>query len=228
MPERRTLGTQPTHLSEIRVLIADERKLFRQGLMSLFTTELGLLIIGDTGDGLEAVRLAEEKKPDVLVVNVELPGLDGISIGRRLCKVIGGPGLVFLSNHHIEARMREAFLAGARAYLLQNCDFKELVFAIRKVALGDYYLTGPAGREMVFEYVQAGGAEVGTDALLTRRELELSRLLADGYSTKEAAARLGISVKTADVHRSSVMKKLNAKNVTDIVKYCIRNNIIKP
>ena len=102
------------------------------------------------------------------------------------------------------------------------------MFAIRKVAGGDYYLTGPAGREMVFEYVSLGEEEGGSDGLLTRRELELSRLLADGYSTKEAASRLSISVKTAEAHRSSVMKKLNAKNVTDIVKYCIRNNIIDP
>jgi DNA-binding NarL/FixJ family response regulator len=124
--------------------------------------------------------------------------------------------------------MRESFAVGGRAYLLQNCDFKELIFAIRKVADGDYYLTGPAGHDMVMGYINPPAVENGlTSGPLTRRERELCRLLADGYSTKEAADRLSISAKTADVHRASIMKKLRAKNVTDIVKYCIRNKIIE-
>jgi DNA-binding NarL/FixJ family response regulator len=215
-------------MSEIRVLLADERKLFRQGLICLFTKELGILVAGDTGDGLEAEKMVQKKKPDVLVLNVRLPSLDGISIAQRISKLSDPPRIVFLSERHNEMHMREALHAGAQAYLLQDCDFKELVFAIRKVATGDYYLTGPAGRQLVMEYVSPGEGGADAPGLMTRRELEICRLLSDGYSTKEVADRLNISVKTAETHRATIMKKLHAKNVTDIVKYCIRNKIIEP
>jgi DNA-binding NarL/FixJ family response regulator len=223
----KSFGIQPTSLKEIRIIIADERKLFRQGLIALFTTELGILVAGDVGDGLEAVALAESTKPDLAIINVDLPTIDGIGAARRMRKLTRSPDLVFLANQHNEQIMREALAVGGRAYLLQNCDFKELVFAVRKVAVGDYYLTGPAGHEIVMDYLNQAADPEPTSGPLTRRELELCRLLADGYSTKEAADRLKISVKTAETHRSTIMKKLRAKNVTDIVKYCIRNGIIK-
>jgi DNA-binding NarL/FixJ family response regulator len=214
-------------MREIRVVIADERKLFRQGLIALFTTELGMLVAGDTGDGAEAVELVAKSKPDVVILNINMPTLDGISAGIRIRKLSPPPDIVFLANSHNESLMREAFTIGGRAYLLQTCDFKELVFAIRKVAMGDYYLTGPAGHDMVMEYINPTPIEAEvSQGSITRREKELCRLLADGFSTKEAADRLKISVKTAETHRASIMKKLRAKNVTDIVKYCIRNKII--
>ncbi|MDD4051066.1 MAG: response regulator transcription factor [candidate division Zixibacteria bacterium] len=209
-------------------MIADERKLFRQGLIALFATESGILVAGETTDGLTAVELAESKKPDVVVLNVNLPGLDGINAGRKIRRSASSPELVFLSTRHNEAQMREAFRVGGKAWLLQDCDFRELVFAIRKAAVGDYYLSGPAGYEMVQGYVNPGDNIEDTEGIMTRRETELARLLAEGYSTKEAAARLNISVKTAETHRAAVMKKLRAKNVTDIVKYCIRNKLIEP
>ncbi len=223
----KSFGIQPTHLREIRVIIADERKLLRQGLIALFTTELGILVAGETGDGIEAVELAAKNKPDVVIMNIDLPSLDGIGAATRMRKMAPSPDFVFLAARHNESLMREAFAVGGRAYLLQNCDFKELVFAIRKVAVGDYYLTGPAGHEMVMGYINppVAGSDP-SDGPMTRREKELCRLLADGFSTKEAADRLQISVKTAETHRASIMKKLRAKNVTDLVKYCIRNKII--
>jgi len=223
----KSFGIQPTHLREIRIVIADERKLLRQGLIALFTTELGILVAGDTGDGMEAVELVAEKKPDLVVMNIDLPTLDGIGAAMRMRKVTPAPDFVFLANRHNEALMREAFAVGGRAYLLSDCNFKELAFAVRKVASGDYYLTGPAGHELVMGYINpvAPDEEPGRGPL-TRRERELCRLLADGYSTKEAAGRLDISIKTAETHRAAIMKKLRAKNVTDIVKYCLKNNII--
>lgn len=224
----RTLGTQPTHLSEIRLVIADERKLVRQGLIALFTTELGILVVGDAADGGELTKLATTQKPDVVVLNVDLPVLDGLGAAERMGKFAAPPELVFMAHRHSEQQLREAFALGARAYLLVECDFKELVLAVRKAAAGDYYLTGPAGHNMVLEYIN-GRASVsgGGGGGLTRRERELCRMFADGFSTKEAAERLAISVKTAETHRAAIMKKLRAKNVTDIVKYCIRNGIVR-
>jgi len=208
-------------------MIVDERRLFRQGLIALFTSEPGILVEGDAEDGLDALELLEIKKPHVLILNLNLPKLDGIGVARRVRKMSQPPEMIFLATQHNEVRMREAFKFGARAYLLQDCDFKELVFAIKKVAKEEYYLTGPAGHEMVLEYINPYVGEKDT-SVMTRREKEMCRLLADGYSTKEAAARLNISVKTAETHRASIMKKLVAKNVTDIVKYCIRNKLIDP
>lgn len=210
------------------MLIADERKIVRQGLISLFTTELGILVVGDSGDGVDTVEQIRAKTPDVALVNVKLPKLDGPAIARRIADMATPPELVFMANRHNESLMREVFAVGARAYLLQQCDFKELVFAIRKVASGDYYLTGPAGREMVMEYVSTHDRDEEITGTLTPREMELARLLAEGYSTREAADWLNISIKTAETHRASIMRKLDGKNVTDIVKFCIRNNIIQP
>lgn len=222
-----SLGTQPTNLSEIRLVIADERKLLRQGLIALFTTELGILVVGDAADGAEAVEIVTRQKPDVVVLNVDLPVLDGLGSAERMRKLTLPPEFVFIASRYNEQRMREAFALGARAYLLGSCDFKELVLAVRKAAAGDYYLTGPAGHEIVLGYVSSADPERGeSKGTLTRREKELCRLFADGFSTKEAAERLAISVKTAETHRATIMKKLRAKNVTDIVKYCIRNGLV--
>ena len=223
----KSFGIQPTMIHEIRVLIADEQKLLRQGLIALFSTELGILVVGDTGDDMEAVELAAKKKPDVIILNMNLPTLDGISAAMRIVKLSPSPMIIFTAREHNESQMKEALMIGGRAYLLQDCDFKELVFAIRKVAAGDYYLSGPAGHELVMEYTSLPADHERNSELLTRREKEICRLLADGYSTKEAANRLDVSIKTAESHRASIMKKLRAKNVTDIVKYCIRNKLTK-
>ncbi|MCK5125893.1 MAG: response regulator transcription factor [candidate division Zixibacteria bacterium] len=200
----------------------------RQGLIALFTTELGILVVGDSGDGLETVDLIRAKKPDVILLNTRMPKLNGLGVARRIRKFTKPPELVFLTNLHTESQMREAFSLGARSYLLQDCDFKELVFSVRKAAVGDFYLSGPAGRNMVDEYINPTNAEEGSTGGMTRRELELAKLLADGYSSKEAADYMNISIKTAEAHRAAIMKKLHAKNVTDIVKFCIRNNIVSP
>jgi len=221
-------GKQSIPRSEIQVILVDPRRLFRQGLIALFTSEPGILVAGDAGDGLLAIELIEAVKPDVVVLNLNLPGLSGLSITTRARKLSPPPEVVILTGEHNETQMREVFRAGARAYLLQDCDFKELVFAIRKASMGDYYLSGPAGHEMVLQYVHPTEERKKSGQILTKRERELARLLAEGCSTKEAADCLRISVKTAETHRASVMKKLSAKNVTDIVRYCIRNKTIDP
>lgn len=209
-------------------MIADERKLFRQGLIALFTSEPGILIVGDSGDGIETVELAKSKKPDVVLLNVRLPLLDGLGVARKLRKRKESPEFIFITNSHSEPVMREAFALGGRAYLQQDCDFREIVFAIRKASQGDFYLTGPVGREMVDEYLNPSTGEEGEErGKISNREKELAVLFADGYSTKEAAGYLNISIKTAENHRAAIMKKIRAKNVTDIVKYCIRNKLIK-
>lgn len=214
--------------SRIRLLLAIEMELFRKGLVAQLTAIPELLVVGDVSDGMEAVEQTPVLRADVVVAEIVLPKLDGITVCRRIRSMHPGTEVLFLTSFRNEDQMREAFEAGARGYLLRTCSFEELVFAIKKAARGDYYLSGPAGQEMVAEYVKPLLRNQRPGGIMTQRERELARLLADGYSTKEAADVLRISPKTAETHRASIMKKLNAKNVTDIVKYCIRNRLIEP
>jgi len=211
----------------IRVIIIDDQRLVRQGLTSLLLADGGFQVVGDYASGPEAFEQANLLTPDVAIIDIQIPGLDGISIGRRLRQISATTEIVYLTSVHSDDQSREAFESGGRCYLLKNCSFEELALATRKAADGDYYLTGPSSTEMIAEYVKPLLNSQRPGGQMTLREKEIARLLADGYSTKEAADVLNISVKTAEAHRASIMKKLNAKNVTDIVKYCIRNQIIE-
>ena len=212
----------------IRVLIADSQELFRRGLSALFGDHPQFKMVGETGDGMALVDLAQQLNAEIAVMDILLPKLDGISACRHLKQIHPQTEVLFLTDVHNEKRMREAFEAGARAYLLKNCTFDELAYASQKAAEGDYYVSGPAGQDMVNEYVKPLLMSQHSGGIMTQREREMSVLLADGYSTKECADILNISPKTAETHRASIMKKLNARNVTDIVKYCIRNHLIQP
>jgi len=134
--------------------------------------------------------------------------------------------VVVLTAHHNEAYQRRAFETGARGYLAASCSLEDLASAIRHAARGDYFVAGAAGRDLVEAYVRPGLRRRRPGGVITPRERELAVLLADGYSTKEAAAVLDISPKTAETHRASLMKKLGARNVTDVVRYCIRSNLV--
>lgn len=213
---------------QVKLLVAVEKELLRKGLVALFASVDGVHMVGDVNDGLEALEQIPVLRPDLILTEIVLPRLDGISMCRRIKSLHPQTEVLFLTSLQNEDQMREAFEAGARGYLLKTCSFEELVFAIKKAAAGEYYLSGPVGQEMVTEYIQLHVQQQRAGGVMTRRERELARLLADGYSNKEAADVLKISPKTAETHRASIMKKLNAKNVTDIVKYCIRNHLISP
>ena len=211
----------------ITLLLAIEMELLRKGLVAQLEPIPDIVVVGDVSDGMSAVDQTANLSPDVVLCEVVLPVLDGISACRRIRSYNPATEVLFLSSLQNEEQMREAFEAGARGYLLKTCDFEELVFAIKKASRGDYYLSGPVSQEMVSEYVKPLLEKQRPGGIMTQRERELAKLLADGYSTKEAADILSISPKTAETHRSAIMKKLNARNVTDIVKYCIRNHLIE-
>lgn len=193
----------------------------------LLNRQENLEVVGEAADGPEAIELVTDVRPDVLILSSMLPMMDGATVANRV-RHLTSTEVVILAASHNEQHMREAFENGARAYLLKSCDLHELVFAIRKAAEGEFYLSGPGGSDVISEYIKPWLDQQRPGGVMTQREKELARLLADGYSTKEAARVLNISPKTAETHRASIMKKLGAKNVTDIVKYCIRNYIIEP
>jgi DNA-binding NarL/FixJ family response regulator len=211
----------------ISLLLAIEMDLLRKGLVALLEPVEGITVVGDVADGKAAVDRTAVLSPNVVVCELVMPVMNGISVCRHIRTHHPATEVLFLSALQNEDQMREAFEAGARAYLLKSCDIEELVFAIKKAARGDYYLSGPVSQEMVSEYVKPLLENQRPGGIMTQRERQLAKLLADGYSTKEAADIMSISPKTAETHRSSIMKKLNARNVTDIVKYCIRNHLIE-
>ncbi|MGD8921943.1 MAG: response regulator transcription factor [Candidatus Zixiibacteriota bacterium] len=212
----------------IRIFIVDNQSLFREGLVALFSQDDDFEVVGNGSTGTEAVEQTAVLNPDVIIMNVILPILDGISAARRIKERHPRTEIVFLSESHNDEQLRGAFESGARCFLFKGASFEELIYAVKKAAQGDYYISGPASQDLVAEYVRPLVNSQRPGGLMTPREREIARLLADGYSTKEVADVLNISPKTAETHRASIMKKLNARNVTDIVKYCIRNHIIEP
>jgi DNA-binding NarL/FixJ family response regulator len=211
----------------IKIVIADGQTLVREGLESLFQSEKSVEVIGTVENGREAVDRALILDPDVIVMDSLMPIMNAAAATRRIKSLNCRSEVLILSATHSEETVREAFESGARAYLIKDCQFSELVEAIKKAAHGDFYISSVAGPDMVAAYVNTHLQSQRPGGLMTPREQELARLLADGYSTKEAADILNISPKTAETHRASIMKKLKARNVTDIVKYCIRNRIIQ-
>lgn len=212
----------------IRLLIVDDQTLFRQGLSALFEAEPDIEVLAQLCNGAEALSSALTLGPDVIVMNIMMPVMDGLVAARRIKKANPKIEILFVASNFHEDNVRDGFEAGGRGYLLKGCDFQELLFAVKKAAHGDYYISGAVGPDLVSVYVNNHLKSQRPGGLMTPREKELARLLADGYSTKEAAEVLSISPKTAETHRASIMRKLKAKNVTDIVRYCIRNHIIEP
>ncbi len=215
------------HKKIIKVIVADSQTLFRKGVIALFEADSEVEIVGEASNGHDALDLIFSQKPDVLVTNIILPVLDGITVSKRIKEANLNTEVLFLAASYQEENVRNGFEAGGRGYLLKTCDYDELIYAVRKASFGDYYISGEIGPDMVASYVNTHLKTRNSGGLMTPREKELARLLADGYSTKEAAEFLNISPKTAETHRAAIMKKLKAKNVTDIVKYCIRNHIIE-
>lgn len=210
----------------ISVFVADDHQLVREGVTLLLQSHGKFSVVGEASNGNEAIERIPALDPDVAVLDVVMPVMGGIEATRWLREHHPRTEIVALSAHHSEAYQREAFEAGARGYVFKEAAFEQLLDAIRSAARGDYYLAGSVGRDLVTEYVRPWLARQKPGGVITPRERELAVLLADGYSSKEAAAILNISVRTADTHRASLMRKLDARNVADIVKYCIRNGLI--
>lgn len=210
----------------IRLAIADDHHLFRAALAHYLEAQNGFSVIGEASNGKEAIDVVLETDPDILLLDIVMPVLDGIRAAREIHRVHPRTEIVVLTGHRNEAYQRQAFEAGARGYLFKDCTPDNLMEAIRAASLGDYYLADEAGRDIVAEYVRPLVGKQSPGGHITPREREIACLLADGYSTKEAAAVMDISVKTAETHRASLMRKLGARNLADVVKYCIRNHLV--
>ena len=212
----------------MRVLLADDHGIVRRGLRSLLETEPGLTVAAEAADGLEALRLCEEHKPDLLIVDVGMPKLNGIEVAARAQKLDRPPKTIILSMHSDESYIIRALGAGARAYLLKDATDEDLLPAVRAVAAGKPYFSPAVTAVLVEDYVRRLQARGLTDTyhLLTDREKEVLQLLAEGRSNKEVAMVLDLSLSTVETHRANLMQKLNLHNTAEVVLYAVRKRII--
>lgn len=213
----------------MRVVLADDHAIVRRGLRSLIEAEPGLTVVAEAGDGLEAVRLCEEHRPDVVVLDIAMPLLNGIDVAARLQKGERRPRVVILSMHADESYILRALAAGAQAYLLKDATDEELIPALRTVMAGKPFFSAAVAAVLVEDYVHHLRARGLTDSfhLLTAREREVLQLLAEGQSNKEVASLLELGLSTVETHRANLMQKLNLHNTAEIVLYAVRKGMIR-
>ncbi len=212
----------------MRVLLADDHGIVRRGLRSLLESDPTITVVAEAADGLEALRLCEEHRPDLLILDVGMPKLNGIDVAARSQKLERPPRTLILSMHADESYIIRALAAGARAYLLKDATDEDLLPAVRAVAAGKPFFSPAVTAVLVEDYLRQLQARGLTDSyhLLTDREKQVLQLLAEGRSNKEAAALLELSLSTVETHRGNLMQKLNLHNTAEIVLYAVRKGII--
>jgi two-component system, NarL family, response regulator NreC len=211
----------------LRVLLADDHGIVRRGLRSLIE-EAGLSVVAEAADGLEAIRLTEEHRPDLLILDIGMPRLSGIEVAARSQKLDRPPGVIILSMHADESYILRALAAGARAYLLKDATDEDLLPAVRAVTSGKPFFSPTVTAVLVEDYVrnlQKRGLSDSYD-LLTDREKEVLHLLAEGRSNKEVATLLDVGLSTVETHRANLMQKLNLHSTAEIVLYAVRKRLI--
>ena len=207
-----------------RVLLVEDHVVVRQGIKALFADEPDLEIVGEADDGREALQRVSELRPDVVLMDISMPGLNGIEATRQIRQSYPDVKVVVLSMHSNEEYVFQVLRAGASGYVLKQSDSSEVLTAIRAAIAGGSFLSPPVSRAVISDYVRRAEARgQGSDLdLLTSREREVLQLLAEGLSNREIAEQLSISVKTVETHRSNMMGKLGINSKTELVKYALR------
>lgn len=214
----------------VRIVIADDHKIVRDGLRQMLSRQLDFEVIAEAEDGLEAIRLAEELRPDVVLMDVGMKGLNGVEATRRLLASVPSSKVLGLSMHSEKRFVREMLAAGASGYMHKDCAFDELADAIRAVTEGRTYLSPRVAETVVQDYLARVSSareadDDGAAAVLSSREREVLQLLAEGKSAKEAGGLLKISVKTVETHRRQIMSKLGIYSIAGLTKYAIREGL---
>ncbi len=207
----------------ISILVADDHKIFREGLRALIDRQKGMRVVAEAEDGRRAVRLAQDLAPDVVVMDVSMPQLNGFEATRQIVERVPGVRVLALSMHSEEPYVGEMLSAGASGYLLKDCAFEELADAIATVMSGRIYLSPNITARVVEDYVrQYADPRPAAASRLTAREREVVQLLAEGRTVKETAHLLHVSAKTVETHKNRVMKKLSLAGIADLTRWAIR------
>lgn len=215
-------------MKTLRILLADDHTVIRQGLRLLLERQPGFQVVGEASNGSEAIEKAEATHPDVAVLDLGMPRLNGIEAARQIASKMPSTAIVILSMHADESYLLQALKAGARAYLLKDSADADLIAAIRAVSEGKGFFSPAMSRLLADDYVRQIRERGVQDSyeLLSPREREVLQLLAEGKSNKEVATLLNLSISTVETHRSKIMQKLNLHSAPELVLYAVRKGVI--
>lgn len=224
------MASEASKVKLVRILIADDHDLLRRGVKALLQSHPAFDICGEAATGREAVSKAEALKPDIAILDISMPDLNGVEAARRIRKLSPNTEILILSVHYSDQLIHEIVDAGVRGYLVKTDSDRELVTAVETLARHKPFFTSRATEVILSKFNPAKPAEIPelVGDRLTSREREIVQLLAEGKSSKEVAAALSISVKTAETHRANIMRKLELHSVSELVRYAVRNQIIEP
>ena len=213
---------------KLRIIIAEDHNIVRQGLRMILDREPDMEVAAEADTGVEAVRLAEELDPDMMLVDITMPDMDGIEVIRLLAERKPNLPILVLSMHGEKEFILETLAAGAKGYLLKECAASELVSAIRNIVSGGVYLSQKVTGVILNEFVRNPPEQdtPSSPAKLSPREEEIIKLIANGSNTKEIAFTLGVSVKTVETHRMHLIRKLSVNSIAELVKYAIREGLV--
>lgn len=214
----------------MRILVVDDHDIIRRGLNQLLTMRQGWEVCGEAKTGREAIALAEQLQPEIVVMDVSMPEMNGLEAARRIHKSFPKIGILILTLHFSDQLVREIVAAGARGYILKSDTSRDLVSAVEAVANRQTFFT-PRAAEVLLNSFSWKGSELDSQVLarnrLTPREREIVQLLAEGKTSREAALVLGISIKTAETHRANIMRKLEVHSLSEVVRYAVKNHIVE-
>jgi len=212
-------------MEKIRALIVDDHAVFRQGISRLLTEGKDIEVVGEASQGREAVQKAKDLKPDIVVLDVSMPGMNGIEATKKVRRLSPQTKVLALSMYDEEEYIFSILKAGASGYILKDSAVNDLVSAIHSVHKGEAYLSPSVSKKTIRALVKSLKPRGPSE--LSHREREILQLIGEGYTSKEIGQEIGISPKTVDVHRLRIMKKLNARNLTQLVKYAIKTGLVR-
>ena len=212
----------------MRLLLADDHTLFREGVRSLLSGIPDVEIVAESGDGREALALIERHRPDVALIDITMPGLNGLEVAGRASRVSPRTRVLILSMHAAEGYVAQALRAGIAGYLLKDAAAVELASALRAIARGETYLSPSISKQVVDGFLGRIQPEADPLSSLTARQREILQLIAEGKSTKEIAAALAVGIKTVETHRAKLMERLDIHDVAGLVRFAIRSGMISP
>jgi DNA-binding NarL/FixJ family response regulator len=208
------------------LFLAEDHAILRLGLRALLEKEPDFSVVGEASDGLQVADQVERTRPDVLILDVAMPGLSGLDVAREVTRRVPRTRIVILSMHSAEAFLVQALRNGAAAYVLKQRSAAELIVAIREVVAGRRYLSPPLSDRAIEAYMKAQGGEVDAYEMLTTRERQVLHLAAEGLNNPAIAKRLGVSPRTAESHRARVMEKLGLRSARDLIVYAIQRGLL--
>jgi len=212
----------------LRILIADDHEVLRRGLLALLEQHADWHVIGEASNGREAVKVALKTRPNVALLDLSMPEMNGLEVTRAIKKELPNTEVLIFTVHESEDLVRDVLAAGARGYLLKTELTHNIVAAIESLAEHKPFFSWQISKKLLDNYLEAQAVSAPSADTLTAREREVIQLLAEGRSSKSIAALLGLGAKTVETHRASIMKKLEAKSLADLVRYALRARIIEP